>query len=105
MRVVLCNCPPDGAADIARALVERGLAACVNVVPGVRSFYVWDGAVQDDGESTLLIKVAADGVDALREALVELHPYDVPEVVVLTVDAAASHGPYVDWVRGHQPPR
>ncbi len=99
MRVVLCNCPPDGAADLARTLVEDGLAACVNVLPGVRSFYVWDGAVQDDAESTLLIKVAAEGVDALRAALIDRHPYDVPEVVVLAVDADASHGPYVDWVR------
>lgn len=99
MRVVLCNCPPEAAPGLARALVERRLAACVNIVPGVRSIYRWKGEVVEDSESTLLVKTAADAVEALRAALIELHPYQVPEVVVLDVDSNASHAPYVDWVR------
>ncbi len=100
MRVVLCNCPPDAASDLARGLIEDRLAACVNVVPGVRSLYVWEGRVCDDAESTLLIKVRAEGVAALRDAIVARHPYTVPEIVVLGVDVDACFGPYVDWVRG-----
>lgn len=99
MKVVLCNCPPEDAARIGRALVERKLAACVNAIPGVRSFYEWKGQLCDDAETTLLIKVRAEGVDALRQGIRELHPYEVPEVVVLDVDVARSHAPYVEWVR------
>ena len=99
MRVVLCNCPPDQAMSIGRTLVERKLAACVNALPAVRSLYVWKGEICDDAETTLLIKAPADRLDALRAAILELHPYEVPEIVVLGVDVDASHGPYVDWVR------
>lgn len=103
MKVVLSNCPPAAAEGIARALVERRLAACVNIIPGVRSLYWWDGAVQDDTESTLVIKVRAQAVRAMKAALLELHPYDVPEVVVLPVEVADSHGAYVEWVRSLRP--
>ena len=97
MRVVLCNCPPEHAADIAKAVVTERLAACVNLIE-VRSVYLWDGKLQDDAEVTLVLKTAAETVVALRDRLLALHPYDVPEVVVLTVDAAASAPAYVAWV-------
>lgn len=99
MRVVLCNCPPEAAPDIARALVERKLAACVNLIPAVRSVYRWQGEIVDDAESTLLIKTAAADLSPLREALVELHPYTVPEILAIAVDDTASHTAYVEWVR------
>ena len=105
MRVVLCNCPPADAERIARAVLDARVAACVNIVPGVRSLYWWEGAVCDAAESTLLIKTAAERVDALRETLCAAHPYAVPEIVVLDVDAAASLGAYVDWVRRESGPR
>lgn len=98
MRLVLCNASPAEATTLARAVVEEQLAACVNLFP-VRSIYRWDGAVQDDEEVTLLCKVPAESVDALRERLVALHSYDVPEVLVLPVEAERSFAPYVDWVR------
>jgi len=98
MRVVLCNVPPEVAGSIADELVRRRLAACVTAT-AVTSTYRWDGAVHRDAEVTLTIKVSSLGVDALREALVALHPYECPEVVALSVDTASSHGPYVDWVR------
>lgn len=101
MRVVLCNCPPEAAADIARALVDKRLAACVNLIPGVRSIYRWKGEICDDGETTLLIKTTATDLAPLRTALIELHPYEVPEILALPIDAAASHGPYLDWMRQH----
>lgn len=99
MHLVLCNCPPEAAEALAEAMVRAGLAACVNLLPGVRSIYVWQGALCRDAETTLLLKVPADRLAALREALVAAHPYDCPEVLVLPVDVAASHAPYVDWVR------
>jgi periplasmic divalent cation tolerance protein len=99
MRVVLSNCPPQDAERIARALVEGGHAACVSAAP-VKSIYRWKGEVTVDDEVTLFIKVAAERAAALVAALRALHPYEVPEIVALPVDVEASHGPYVNWVRG-----
>jgi periplasmic divalent cation tolerance protein len=87
---------PEDAERIARALVERRLAACVNVVPGVVSVYRWRGAVCRDEERLLVIKTRAERLEALREALVELHPYEVPELVALPVEAG--HAPYLAWL-------
>jgi periplasmic divalent cation tolerance protein len=86
----------EDAERIARALVERRLAACVNVVPGVVSVYRWKGAVEKDEERLLVIKTRAERLEALREALVELHPYEVPELVALPVEAG--HAPYLAWL-------
>jgi periplasmic divalent cation tolerance protein len=98
MRVVLCTCPPDRAEAIARGLVERG-AACVNIVPAVRSIYRWQGAIHDDAEALLVVKAAADRVETLRAALGELHPYELPEWVVLTPDAGLTSAAYAAWVQ------
>lgn len=103
MRVVLCNCSPGEARDLARTLVEEGLAACVNVLPGVTSFYVWEGVLAEDHETTLVIKVAADKVPALSARIKALHSYDLPEIVALDVDMAASDADYVRWVQGGSP--
>lgn len=99
MRVVLCNCPVDVGPGIARRLVDERLAACVNLI-GVQSVYVWDGEVQEDPEITLVIKVSEDKVAALRARILELHPYQLPEIIALAVDVDASHPAYVAWVRG-----
>ena len=99
MYVVLCNCPPDEAQTLASALVEGGLAACVNILSPVTSVYRWEGKVVTDTEATLLIKTSHANAPRLRERIVELHPYSVPEVVVLPVDCDKSHAAYVDWVR------
>jgi periplasmic divalent cation tolerance protein len=98
INVVLCNCPPDEALPLARALVEQRLAACVNLVPGVRSVYRWEGCICDEPETTLLIKTASERVEAVREGILALHPYRVPEIVVLRVDGTASHSAYLEWV-------
>lgn len=95
--VALSTAPnADKAADIARALVRDGLAACVNIVPGVRSIYYWDGELCDSAEVMCVIKTRADRVEALRERLVALHPYEVPELVVM--DVTGGHEPYLSWV-------
>lgn len=95
--VVLSTLPDDErAAAIARALVDDGVAACVNLVPGVRSIYRWEGAVADDREQLAIIKTRADRVDALIARLRALHPYQVPEAIVLPV--TGGHPPYLAWV-------
>lgn len=99
MNLVLCNCDPAQADALARAVVEEGLAACVNALPGVVSTYVWDGAVQRETETTLVIKTVPERVDALSARLRALHSYDTPEILVLDVDAARSDPRYVAWVR------
>lgn len=81
---------------LARQLVESRLAACVNIVPGVESIYRWEGKVAEDGEKLLLIKTVEEHLDALQAKLFAMHPYDVPEFVV--VDVAEIRGPYRDWL-------
>jgi periplasmic divalent cation tolerance protein len=95
--VLLSTCPDAATAEsIARELVGASLVACVNIVPRLRSIYRWNGAVQVDEEVLMVLKTAADRVSEARERLVELHPYDVPEVVALPV--ADGHHPYLQWV-------
>lgn len=86
----------EQAARLSRLLVEAGLAACVSVVPGVRSTYRWEGRVVEEDEHLLLIKVAVAGVEALRQRLLAEHPYDVPEVLVL--DPTGVPEPYARWL-------
>jgi periplasmic divalent cation tolerance protein len=86
----------EDAQRIGRALVERGLAACVNVLPAVTSIYRWKGKLETDEERLLVIKTRADRFEALKRALVSLHPYEVPEVLALPI--ADGHQPYLDWL-------
>jgi periplasmic divalent cation tolerance protein len=98
LRVVLCNAPPGQAKAIARALVDRRLAACVNLVPGVVSIYRWKGAVEEEAETTLLVKTRADLVPALTAAIRELHEYEIPEVVALPIVLGEGNDAYRAWV-------
>jgi len=86
----------DEAERIAERLVEQGLAACVNVLPDAISIYRWKGRVERDEERLLLIKTRAERFEALREAILSLHPYEVPEIVALPI--AAGHEPYLAWL-------
>lgn len=95
--LVLTNCPDeDSAARIALALVENRLAACVNALPPVESTYRWQGAIERVTEVPLLIKCTRERYPALEEALRQLHPYTVPEIIALPV--AAGFAPYLRWV-------
>lgn len=94
--VVLVTCPPDKAQHIAEALVGGRVAACVNIVPGLQSVYRWQGAVERDAEALLIVKTARDRFEALKQAVLKVHPYELPEVVALPADAV--HLPYGDWV-------
>ena len=93
----LCTCPDaDSAEAIATALVNERLAACVNIVPGLRSIYRWEGALQRESEWLLLIKTVAARLDALKTRLPELHPYSVPELVALPIGEGLPA--YLQWL-------
>jgi len=99
VRVAFATAPDaEVAARIARALVEEELAACANLVSNVRSIYRWQGKLEDESEVMLILKTRADRVDALAERLRALHPYEVPELLVLPVESGLPA--YLDWVRG-----
>jgi periplasmic divalent cation tolerance protein len=96
-RVVLTTADsPELAERLARELVERRLAACVNVVGPVLSIYRWKGEIVSDEERLLLIKTRSDRLDGVRRAIRELHTYDVPELLALPVEDGDR--PYLDWL-------
>jgi periplasmic divalent cation tolerance protein len=95
--VVLVTAPTaERAAELARALVTERLAACGNVVPGLRSIYRWEGKVQEDDEVLLVLKTTRARFDALRDRVLALHPYEVPEVIALAVEAGSAR--YLAWI-------
>lgn len=95
--VVLVTAPTaEKAAEIARAVVEEKLAACGNVLPGLRSIYRWKGEVQEDAEVLLLLKTQRKRFEDLRDRILALHPYEVPEVLALPVEAGSDA--YLDWI-------
>ena len=95
--VCFCTCPDAATAQrIADALVEERLAACVNVLPGLRSVYRWQGVVERADEVLLLAKTMSGRLDALTARLTALHPYELPEVVA--VEVAGGLAAYLDWV-------
>jgi periplasmic divalent cation tolerance protein len=87
---------PDKAAEVVRTLVSEQLAACGNLLSPVRSIYRWKGELQDDTETLAILKTTRERFDAMRTRLVELHPYEVAEVICMPVEAG--HAPYLDWV-------
>ncbi|AKU90745.1 Periplasmic divalent cation tolerance protein CutA [Vulgatibacter incomptus] len=87
----------EQAAGLARRLVEERLAACGNIVPRIRSIYRWEGRVEDGAEALLLLKTRAELFERLRARVVELHPYECPEVLRLGVEAG--HEAYLEWIR------
>jgi periplasmic divalent cation tolerance protein len=88
----------DEADRLARALVERGLAACAQI-SAIESYYVWEGAVRHEPESRVLFKVAAGAYDAAEQAIRALHSYELPAIHAIPVERA--HAPYAEWVGAH----
>ena len=93
--VLYSTVPPSRSADLAQRLLEKKLVACVNITP-VRSLYRWKGESCDDEEHLLIIKTRQSLADTVIRALRAMHPYEVPEIIVLPV--LAGHAPYLDWV-------
>lgn len=93
-----CTCPNAGSAQhLADALVGESLAACVNRIPGVHSTYRWKAKVTTDVEELLLIKTTVERFEALKERVLALHPYELPELIAVPVEHG--HAAYLDWVR------
>jgi periplasmic divalent cation tolerance protein len=86
----------ESAAAIASQLVDERLAACANIMPGVRSIYRWEGKIEDASETTVFFKTTAERRAAFQERLKSLHPYDVPEIIFLPVKDGLPA--YLDWV-------
>jgi len=95
--LVLTNVPDESLAQtIARALVEQNLAACVNIMPAVRSVYRWQGALEQADEVTLLIKTTQARYAQLEAGIKAMHPYEVPEIIAVPI--AAGLPAYLDWI-------
>jgi periplasmic divalent cation tolerance protein len=86
----------ENAALIARALVNERLAACVGILPPMTSVFRWKEELHEDQESQMIIKTAADRIDALIRRLQEIHPYEVPEILALPVSKGLEA--YLDWM-------
>jgi periplasmic divalent cation tolerance protein len=96
-RVVLSTCGSlEEAREIAQALVERKLAACVNIVPNIESVYRWKGEIESSTEHLLLIKTTEEAFPSLRDAITELHSYEVPECVEFVVTDGSAD--YLKWI-------
>jgi len=96
--LALTTCSDEASAqEIATALVQERLATCVNRVGGIRSTYIWDARLQDEAEILLIMKTTAARLEALQERLNTLHPYELPELLVIAV--AGGNERYLDWVR------
>jgi periplasmic divalent cation tolerance protein len=94
--IVLITSPPNQSEGLARTLVEEHLAACVNIVPGVQSIYLWEGKVCNDSEQLLVVKSNRSAWEKLRERVIQLHSYEVPEIICLCVDDGDKR--YIEWL-------
>jgi periplasmic divalent cation tolerance protein len=102
--LALTTVPKDlDAASLAQDIVGSGLAACVNIVPGMKSVYVWKGVPQVSEEQQLMIKTTTDQVDPLWDLLRERHPYEVPEFLVVPVIDGSEE--YLSWVQENVGPK
>ena len=95
--VLITASDEEEAAKIAQILVEEKLVACVNIVPGLRSIYTWQGEIEDEAEALMLCKTRNDLFDSLQKRVKELHSYTVPEIIGLPVVAGSDD--YVGWIR------
>ena len=95
--IILCTCPDRTTAErIAETVVSERLAACVNIAPGLTSIYRWEGQIQREAELLLLIKTRQAVYPQLEARIRELHPYQVPEIIALPIQAGSAA--YLDWI-------
>lgn len=100
--LILTTAPDDEtAAQIANSLVEQGLAACVNILPGMRSIYKWKGELVAGHELLLLIKAQQGAYISIERQIESLHPYELPEIIAVSIDAGLPA--YLDWIAGRLP--
>lgn len=95
--VVLMTAPSEEeGARIGKEVVTGGLAACCNIVPGIRSIYTWKGKLMDEAEVLCILKTRKELFEGLKEKVKELHPYEVPEVIALTIEDGLAE--YLEWI-------
>jgi periplasmic divalent cation tolerance protein len=94
--VCLITAPPPDAHSIASTVIDKKLAACVNIVPLVHSLYRWEGKVEEDDEALLVVKTTRPAIDQLDELLREIHPYDTFELIA--IDVVAGSNAYLEWI-------
>ncbi len=100
MIIVLITTPNvEEAEDLARKIVEEKLAACVQVLPPIKSFYFWEGQVQNDSEHLLLIKTLSEKFTEVEKFIQAHHSYDVPEIIAL--ESSKISGKYLDWMKNY----
>ncbi len=101
--VILYVTAPDTptANSLARALIDDGAAACVNVLPGVISHFVWESETECAEETVMFVKTTAKAAEHARKLIAELHPYETPAIIALPIDRNRSSGTYLDWI-SHQ---
>ncbi len=96
-QIILCTCPNKLTAErIAQLLVETKKAACVNILPGITSFYSWEGQVESAQEHLLLIKTHKDYYPVIEATILELHPYDLPEIIAVPLERGLPE--YLHWI-------
>jgi|SRR5579863_3526281 len=101
--VTLCTVPDRESGErIALALVEEHLAACVNLVPGLTSFYRWQGKLEKTPECLLVIKTTSARFEAVKNRIKSLHTYDTPEIIALPI--SAGDGDYLKWLTENTQP-
>ncbi|OQW71916.1 MAG: divalent-cation tolerance protein CutA [Proteobacteria bacterium ST_bin11] len=96
-QLILCTCPDEAVADkLAGMLISQKLAACVNILPGVRSVYEWQGQIETAQEHLLLIKSHQDRYAAIEATLKSLHPYQLPEIIAVAIERGSLD--YLKWI-------
>ncbi|OPY53697.1 MAG: Divalent-cation tolerance protein CutA [Methanosaeta sp. PtaU1.Bin112] len=95
--VIFCTAARDDAEALAKTLVEEHLSACVNIMP-IRSCYIWEGKLNLDDEALLIIKAKNSCFESIKDRILMLHSYSVPEIIALPI--VAGHQPYLDWIAG-----
>jgi periplasmic divalent cation tolerance protein len=95
--VVLVTCGPDDGMKIAEPLVQEGLAACVNILPGITSVFRWNGELTAESEQLLVMKTDQETWATLQKRIKEIHPYETPEILCLSIQDG--YGPYLTWLK------
>ena len=93
------TCPSGKGQELAQTVVEERLVACVNILPAIRSIYLWQGKVENEAEELLVLKTHKDKWGAFEKRMKEIHPYDVPEIICFRIEDG--YAPYLDWLKSN----
>lgn len=95
--IAFTTCPnPDVATQLAQEIVEKQHAACVNIIPAIQSIYQWQGKIEHDNESLLIIKTQQQQLASLESYILKHHPYEVPEFITLSIESGSKA--YLEWI-------